>query len=70
MDRLYDTSAASKRLSELGIPRTKATLRRLRGAGGGPSYRVFNGKPVYSEADLIAWIEERLSPPRRSSTGG
>ena len=68
MEALLDTSAAARRLTELGVRRTSATLRKLRCTGGGPRYRTLNGKPYYTEADLIGWIEARLSEPVGSSS--
>jgi hypothetical protein len=67
VETLLDTAAASEWLMAHGVRRTPATLRKLRCIGGGPCYRVLNGKPFYTGSDLIAWIEERLSPPRRNS---
>jgi hypothetical protein len=48
MERLLDTAAAVRRLTELGVRRTPKTLRKLRCIGGGPRYRTFNGKPTTS----------------------
>jgi hypothetical protein len=70
MDPLLDTTTAARRLTELGVRRTPKTLRKLRCTGGGPRYRLLNGKPYYTEPDLTAWIEERLSPPRCNSSEG
>jgi hypothetical protein len=68
MHPLLDTAAASHWLSARGIRRSPATLRKLRCLGGGPTYRLLNGKPYYTESDLVAWIVERLSAPRRNSS--
>lgn len=68
MQPLLTTERAAEKLSELGIRRTPATLRKLRCLGGGPPYRTFNGRPYYTEDDLVTWIEEGLSEPRRNSS--
>lgn len=68
MQTLLTTDRAAKRLTELGVKRTEATLRKLRCLGGGPPYRVFNGRPYYIEEDLVAWIEGGLSVPRHNSS--
>ena len=68
MERLLDTRAASKYLEEKGVSRTEKTLRKLRCLGGGPTYRLLNGKPFYTEPGLDAWVEERLSAPMRSTS--
>ena len=63
MEKLLDTTAAAMALADLGVPRSPATLRKLRCVGGGPNFRRLGAKPVYRLADLEAWIEERLSEP-------
>jgi hypothetical protein len=68
MHPLLDTAAASHWLSARGIRRSPATLRKLRCIGGGPTYRLLNGKPYYTDLDLGAWVEERLSAPLRNSS--
>ena len=68
MEPLLDTEAAAGWLTARGVRRAPSTLRKLRCIGGGPRYRVLNGKPYYIEPDLIAWIEERLSAPLRNSS--
>ena len=68
MQSLLTTDRASEKLAELGIKRSPATLRKLRCIGGGPPYRIFSGRPYYTDDDLVAWIEEGLSAPRRSSS--
>jgi hypothetical protein len=68
MPPLLTTDRASEKLTELGVKRSPATLRKLRCLGGGPSYRIFNGRPYYTEEDLVAWIQEGLSAPRHSSS--
>jgi hypothetical protein len=65
---LLDTAAAAHWLSDHGIRRSPATLRKLRCLGGGPRFRRLGNKPVYTESDLIAWIEERLSEPMGSTS--
>jgi len=62
MEPLLETAAAAKWLTAHGVRRTEKTLRKLRCIGNGPKFRRLNGKPYYSEPDLEAWIEERLSP--------
>jgi hypothetical protein len=66
---LYDTNEASRRLREKhNVTRSPKTLRKLRCVGGGPVYRLLNGKPVYTDPDLDTWVEEHLSPPLRNSS--
>jgi hypothetical protein len=68
MDTLFDTAAAAHWLTAHGVRRTPATLRKVRCIGGGPKFRRLNGKPYYTEADLITWIEERLTEPVGSTS--
>lgn len=67
MERLLDTETAAAALADLGVPRSPATLRKLRCIGGGPRFRRLGNKPVYTLAELRAWIEERLSEPVSSN---
>jgi hypothetical protein len=67
MEPLLDTQTAAAALANLGVPRSPATLRKLRCVGGGPKFRRLGSKPVYTESDLIAWIEGRLSEPAASN---
>jgi hypothetical protein len=67
MEPLFDTNAAAEALANLGVQRSPATLRKLRCVGGGPRFRRLGSKPVYTESDLIAWIEGRLSAPLGSN---
>ena len=36
--------------------------------GGGPDYRRFGNRAVYTPDDLDAWIEQKLSDPIRSTS--
>jgi hypothetical protein len=65
MEVLMDSVAAAKWLTLHGIRRSPGTLRKLRCLGGGPVYRKLNGRSYYTARDLTAWVEERLSEPRR-----
>jgi hypothetical protein len=46
MESLLDTATAAQWLTEHGIRRSPLTLRKLRCLGGGPTYRLLNGKPL------------------------
>jgi hypothetical protein len=70
MECLMDSETAAQWLTAHGVRRTPATLRKLRCIGGGPRYRTLNGRPYYTEPDLISWVQERLSAPRRNSSEG
>jgi len=55
MDNInYDVSTAAKRI---GLARQ--TLNKLRTVGGGPPFYKLGRRVLYSEADLIAWMDQR-----------
>ena len=54
-------------LRERGFPVSKATLATR---GNGPPYLKFGPRPLYRLGDLLRWAEDRLTPPRRSSSEG
>jgi hypothetical protein len=69
MQRKYLTRPqAEVHLKERGLPTTKGTLQKYASVGGGPIYRIFGNRAVYTADDLDAWAEEKLSAPRRSTS--
>ena len=69
MPEKYHTRAeASDYIESVGLPCTKATLGKLASTGGGPAYRMFGNRAVYTLDDLNAWIDAKLSAPRRSTS--
>jgi hypothetical protein len=50
------------------VRRSAATLRKPRCIGGGPRFRTLNTRPYYTQADLTAWIKERLTAPVGSTS--
>ncbi|WP_281023703.1 hypothetical protein [Minwuia sp. IMCC3009] len=63
-----DRKQASEHLISRGVHYSRATLQKLATTGGGPVYRICGGRALYTVPDLDAWIEERMSPPRRSTS--
>jgi hypothetical protein len=51
-----------------GVTVAPATLAKYACIGGGPKYRSFNRRPIYHPEDLDAWVGERLTPLRRSTS--
>ena len=68
IDRYLDRAEAAEYLTARGLRTSRNTLQKLVTVGGGPIYRRFGKRAVYLRADLDAWVTERLSPPRRSSS--
>ena len=50
--------AAAYIRQSLGIPITANDLER-----GGPAYRKFGARVLYRRDDVLAWAQQRLSPP-------
>ncbi len=59
---------AAEFLKERGFPTTKNTLQKYATTGGGPVYRLFGHRAVYTPDDLLAWAKSKLSAPRRSTS--
>jgi hypothetical protein len=69
-ERYRSRSEAAEYLTDRGLPITKNTLQKLATTGGGPSYRIWGNKAVYSTDDLDAFAESRLLDPRTSTSDG
>lgn len=67
MKWLLRTEAASY-VSERGLPLSPKTLQKWATTGGGPVFRKFGSRVVYTPEDLDAWIATRLSSPRTSTS--
>jgi hypothetical protein len=66
--RYLTREEAAQHLTEQGLPVSRNTLQKWATTGGGPVYRRFGNRAVYTVADLNAWIEQKLSAPRASSS--
>ena len=60
--------AARYLTQDCGLPTSPNTLQKLASIGGGPVYRIFGNKAVYTDPDLDSYAEGKLSPPRRSTS--
>jgi hypothetical protein len=58
-DRLFDRKEAAFFLTERGYRTAPATLAKLACIGGGPTFESFGRRPLYREADLLAWAQAR-----------
>ena len=67
-ERRLGRREAAQFLTERGYRTAPATLAKLACIGGGPTFHSFGRKPLYREADLIAWAEARTTGPRRSTS--
>ena len=60
---------AAKHLTEKrGLRYSRSTLEKLASVGGGPPYRIFGNRAVYTEDDLDAWADSKLSKLRTSTS--
>jgi hypothetical protein len=67
-ERKLGRKDAAHFLTNRGYKTAPATLARLACVGGGPTFRSFGRKPLYREADLLAWAVSRTTGPRRSTS--
>lgn len=68
-DKTYLTRAeAADYVTRMGAQTSKNTLQKFATVGGGPVYRRFGKRALYTRADLDAWIAERMSAPMRSTS--
>jgi len=61
-----DRTAAE--LTAHGFPVAAKTLATLASRGGGPPFRKFGPRAIYSWADALEWAQARLSAPRYSTS--
>jgi hypothetical protein len=66
-ERYLDRTEAADYLKELGLRTSRTTLQKYASVGGGPAYRRFGHRAVYTPSDLNAWAQSRLSEPMTSA---
>jgi hypothetical protein len=64
----FNTREAAAFVTSKGVRTAPQTLNKLRVVGGGPVFRRAGTRVVYFEADLVAWVNSRLSPPMKSTS--
>lgn len=68
-DKPYLTRAeAAEYITQMGAQTSKNTLQKFATVGGGPVYRRFGNKAIYTRADLDEWISAKMSAPMRSTS--
>ena len=55
-------------LTEKGYPTSEKTLATQASRGNGPPHHLYGRYPLYRWAEVLAWAEARLRPPRRSTS--
>ncbi|TIR21787.1 MAG: DNA-binding protein [Mesorhizobium sp.] len=63
-----DRREAARLLTERGLKTSWKTLQKLATVGGGPEYRIFGNRAVYTDDALDAYVEKKLSAPRYSTS--
>lgn len=58
--RFLDREEAAQYLTDIGLKVAKGTLQKWVTIGGGPAYRRFGKRAVYTVEDLNAWAEQKL----------
>lgn len=67
-DKYLSRTEASEYLESLGLKIAKTTLQKLASIGGGPKFRKFGNRVVYTQQDLLSWVESRMSEPKTSTS--
>jgi hypothetical protein len=67
-ERKFNRKEASQFLTDQGYRIAPATLAKLACVGGGPVFETWGRRPLYREADLLAWAQSRTTGPRRSTS--
>lgn len=65
---LLDRKEAAQFLTSRGFKTAPATLAKLACLGGGPTFKSWGRRPLYREADLLAWAQARTTEPRQSTS--
>jgi hypothetical protein len=60
--------AAADYIKARGLFCTPGSLTKFAHKGDGPIYQIFGSRAVYTPKNLDAWIDQKLSPPRRSTS--
>ena len=56
-------SEAAAFLAGLGIPIAKSTLQKYASTGGGPDYKKFGTRVLYTKEGLLDWAGKKMSEP-------
>jgi hypothetical protein len=66
-DALLTRDEASAALTASGYRVPTSTLQTKASRGGGPNYRLFNGRAIYRWGETLSWAQSCMMPPRRSA---
>jgi len=63
-----DRKGAADYLTQRGMKMSWRTLQKFATTGGGPRYRIFGNRALYTDPDLNEWADAKLSEPRFSTS--
>lgn len=66
-DKFLTRKEAAQYLSAKGLKFSSNTLQKFATIGGGPQYKIFGIRAVYTESDLDDWIATKLKDPTAAS---
>lgn len=66
-EKFLTRAEAAAYVTASGLPLAKSTLQKMVTCGGGPTFRKFGNRAVYTTSDLDSWAAAKLSAPRRTS---
>lgn len=67
-DTLLTRVDCAAALTAAGFPTSPKTLATKASRGGGPPFRRWGAKPLYSWGTSLSWARARLGPPMRSTS--
>jgi hypothetical protein len=67
-ERYLTRIEAAEYLTRRGLKISPNTLQKFVTVGGGPTYRIWGHRALYTPADLDAYAEGKLSAPRISTS--
>lgn len=67
-DRLLTRVDCAAALTAAGFPTSPKTLATKASRGGGPPFRRWGSKPLYTWGTSLSWAKARLGPPIRSTS--
>ena len=70
MLKYLDRAAAVNFICELGVPMAASALEKLASVRAGPRYCIINGRALYREAELLAWLETQAARPFKVTSIG
>lgn len=68
MQTYLTRAEAATYLTERGLRVSKNTLQKWATVGGGPQYRLFGNRALYTPEELIQWAEAKMTAPRGNTS--